>query len=109
MKAKLITTARAVRRYLQILAIEQTVEKLEAAIEDVVKEIDDAEDRLKNLRKQKAELLNTMRDSANDEGQLPLFDDLQSQLADLGIPSELLPPPLTDVFTDDAVTGEARH
>lgn len=89
---KRLTNERAVRRYLQIAAIEVTVEKLEASIEDVQKEIDDAEDRLKEMRAQKSELMKAMRDAAKDEGQLPLFDNLTDQLVELGVPTELLPP-----------------
>lgn len=87
-----LTSDRAVRRYLQIAAIEETVEKLETSIEEVVKEIEDGQERLKELRAQKSELLKGMRDAAKDEGQLPLFDNLTEQLVDLGVPQELLPP-----------------
>jgi chromosome segregation ATPase len=89
---KRLTSERAVRRYLQIAAIEVTVEKLETAIETVQREIDSAEDRLKELRSSKSELLKAMRDAAKDEGQLPLFDNLTAELVDLGVPAELLPP-----------------
>lgn len=83
-----LTNDRAVRRYLQVRVIEETVEKLEASIEDVVKEIDDANDRLRDLRKQKNELLKTMREAAKDEGQLLLFGALLSDLLELGVPRE---------------------
>lgn len=96
---KRLTSDRAIRRYMQIRAIEETVEKLELSIETVQKEIDDADDRLKELRKQKAELLKAMREAAKDEGQLPLFGTLADELVDLGIPATLLPlhvPPTGD-------------
>lgn len=89
---KRLTNERAVRRYLQIAAIEVTVEKLEGSIEQVQREIDDAQDRLKEMRSQKSELMKAMRDAAKDEGQLPLFDNLTDQLVELGVPAELLPP-----------------
>jgi dsDNA-specific endonuclease/ATPase MutS2 len=88
---KRLTSDRAVRRYLQIRAIEETVKKLELSIEGVQKEIDDADERLKELRKQKSELLKSMREAANDEGQLPLFGVLSEELIDLGFPAALLP------------------
>lgn len=71
---------RAVRRYLQIAAIEQTVRLTEASIDEVQKEIADAEDRLGELRKTKSELMKEMRAAARDEGQLPLFDDIDAEL-----------------------------
>lgn len=71
---------RAIRRYLQIAAIEATVRLTEASIEEVQKEIGDAEDRLGELRKTKSELLKEMRAAARDEGQLPLFGDLDAEL-----------------------------
>lgn len=86
-----LTSDRAVRRYLQIAAIEQTVEKIEVSIEEVIKEIGDAEDRLKELRASKSELMKSMREAAKDEGQLPLFGELHEQLTDLGVPSSFLP------------------
>lgn len=96
-----LTSERAVRRYLQIAAIEVTVEKLEASIEDVEHEIDDAQTRLSDLRKQKSELLKTMRGAARDDGQLPLFGDLTDQLLELGVPPDLL--------SSDLGLREARH
>lgn len=73
-------TDRAVKRFLQIAALEQTVELTETSIRDVQREIDDAETRLQELRKTKSELLKEMRDAAKDEGQLPLFDDVAAAL-----------------------------
>lgn len=94
-----LTNDRAVRRYLQIHAIEVTVEKIEVSIEAVQKEIDDAEERLKELRSSKSELMKAMREAAKDEGQLPLFGTLADELVELGIPATLLPahvPPTGD-------------
>lgn len=67
----------ACRRYLQIHELEDNVLRCEASINEVQKEIDDAEERLKELRKAKSELLKEMRAAARDEGQLPLFDVTQ--------------------------------
>ena len=86
-----LTSERAIRRFLQIRAIEETVVKIEASIKEVKSEIDDGQRRLGELRAQKSELLEAMRDAAKDTSQLPLFDDLAEQLADLGVPRELLP------------------
>lgn len=71
---------RAIRRYLQIQAIEVTLEGVEGGIDQVQREIADAEDRLGELRKQKSELVKEMRAAARDEGQLPLFDDVTAAL-----------------------------
>ena len=71
---------RAIRRFLQIAALEQTLELTETSIRDVQREIDDATDRLSELRKTKSALLKEMRDAAKDEGQLPLFDDVGTAL-----------------------------
>lgn len=87
-----LTSDRAVRRFLQIAAIEQTVEKIELSIEEVIKDINDREEHLKELRSQKSELMKNMREAAKDEGQLPLFGDLHEHLIDLGVPASLLPP-----------------
>lgn len=89
---KALTTDRAVRRFLQIAAIEQTVEKIEASIGAVAKELEDAEERLKELQSQRREQLALMRAAAKDEGQLPLFDVLAGELEDLGVAREVLPP-----------------
>lgn len=94
-----LTSERAVRRYLQIRAIEETVEKVEVSIDDVQKEIAAAEDRLGELRRTKSDLMKSMREAAKDEGQLPLFDDLNEQLLDLGVSADLLP----------SSSHEARH
>jgi len=64
----------ACRRYLQIKELEATVSLTEASILDVQKEIDDAEERIGELRKTKSELMKELRAAARDEGQLPLFD-----------------------------------
>lgn len=72
---------RAVKRYLQIQAIEVTVEAVEGSIDEVQKEIEEAEERLGELRKQKTELMKQMREAARDEGQLPLFADVEAALA----------------------------
>lgn len=85
-----LTEDRAIRRYLQVRLLEETVEKIEASLEDVQKEIDDATDRQRSLRKEKSEALKAMRDAAKDEGQLPLFGELTDDLVDLGIPREWL-------------------
>jgi predicted nucleic acid-binding Zn-ribbon protein len=71
---------RAIKRYLQIASIEQTMELIESNILDVQKEIDDAGDRLKELQSQKRQLMKDMRDAAKDVGQLPLFDDVAGVL-----------------------------
>lgn len=64
----------ACRRYLQMHELESTVRLTEASILEVQKEMDDAEERLSELRKVKSDLLKEMRAAARDEGQLPLFD-----------------------------------
>lgn len=64
----------ALRRYLQIHEIETTIRLTEGSILEVQKEIDEAEQRLGELRKVKSDLLKDMRAAARDEGQLPLFD-----------------------------------
>lgn len=88
-----LTTDRAVRRYLQVRALQETVERLEASIENVQQEIDDAETRLRDLRKEKADVMKAIREAAKDEGQLPLFGELVDDLVDAGIPREFLPSP----------------
>lgn len=81
---KRVPTDRAVRRFLQIAALEDSVKLTESAIDDVQKELADAEDRLGDLRKQKSDLMKEMRAAASDEGQLPLFDNLPELLTDVG-------------------------
>lgn len=88
-----LTRDRATRRYLQIRTLQEHVERIERAIESVEKEIDDATDRRRDLRKEKADVLKAMREAAKDEGQLPLFNELVDGLIDCGIPRELLPTP----------------
>lgn len=70
----MITVDKACRRFLQIHELEQHIERAEASIADVQREIADAEDRLTELRKTKADLMKELRTAARDEGQLPLFD-----------------------------------
>lgn len=71
---------RAVRRYLQISNLERGVRLTEDSIEEVQREIDDGEQRLSELRKTKSELMKELRAAARDEGQLPLFDDVNAEL-----------------------------
>lgn len=77
----MITRDRAAARYLQINALELTIRQTEDAIGQVEKEIDDAETRRTELRKVKRDALEEIRKAALDEGQLPLFDDLQHHLS----------------------------
>jgi septation ring formation regulator EzrA len=88
-----LTNERAVRRYLQVRALQETVERIEGSIEVVQKEIDDATDRLRDLRKEKSEVMKAIREAAKDEGQLPLFGELVDDLVGHGIPREYLPTP----------------
>lgn len=74
---------RAAQRYAQIAELEQAVEKCEASIEDVQKQIDAAAEQLGELRKTKAALMKDMRAAARDEGELPLID-LMEMLATIG-------------------------
>lgn len=77
----MITPDRAARRYLQINELEATVRTTEEAIDQVQKEIDDAQERLADLRREKRQLLEHIRTAARDEGQLPLFDDFPHALS----------------------------
>jgi predicted nucleic acid-binding Zn-ribbon protein len=70
-----LTAERAVRRFLQIQTIEQTVKDLEARILDKQKQLQQGEEELGELRKSKSDLMKQMREAANDEGQLPLFEE----------------------------------
>lgn len=88
-----LTTDRAVRRYLQVRALQELVERIEVSIENVQKEIDDATDRLRDLRKEKSVTMKAIREAAKDEGQLPLFGELVDDLVNVGIPREFLPMP----------------
>jgi hypothetical protein len=69
----MIEKDRAARRFLQIAEFEETVRRIESAIEDVQKEIDGATERLSNLRREKRAALEDMRRAARDEGQMPLL------------------------------------
>lgn len=70
----MMTVDTACRRYLQIHALERTVRLTEESIEQVQKEIDEAGERLSELRSTKSKMLKEIREAARDEGQLPLFD-----------------------------------
>lgn len=74
---------RAAARFVQIAEIEQTLQTTEQSIAGVQHEIDQAEERLHELRKVKNELLRDLRTAARDEGELPLVD-LMERLAAMG-------------------------
>lgn len=76
-----ITAERAASRYFQMRTLELTARRLEAEIADGQKAIDEAEERIGELRKQKGTVLKELRLAANDEGRLPLFHDLEADAA----------------------------
>lgn len=67
-----MTEDRAAKRYYQIRALEQAVTSCEGSMVDVEREIDEANERLSELRATKRSLLKEMREAARDESQLPL-------------------------------------
>lgn len=75
---------RAIRRYLQIASLEKAIRLTEGSIEDVQKEIGDAQDRLSELRRTNRALMKDLRAAARDEGQLPLFGNLELALEQPG-------------------------
>lgn len=74
---------RAATRFVQIAAIEQSIQLTEQSIAGVQKDIDEREAELHELRKVKNELLRDLRTAARDEGELPLVD-LMERLAAMG-------------------------
>lgn len=70
----MMTIETAAKRYLQIKELEAGIAAAEDGIAKVQKEMDDAEDRLREIRKTKNDLMKELRAAARDEGQLPLFD-----------------------------------
>lgn len=70
----MMTIETAAARYLQIAELKTAVRLTEESIEGVQRELDNAEERLRELRKTKSELMKDLRAAARDEGQLPLFN-----------------------------------
>lgn len=77
----MISIDKAARRYLQIKGLEDSISLTESSIGEVQKELEDCETRLQELRKAKSDLLKSMRAAARDEGELPLFDNLDHALS----------------------------
>lgn len=76
-----ITADRAAARYFQIHTLEKTARVLEADIATVQGDMDKLEEQLQDLRKAKGTVLKELRLAANDEGRLPLFNDLEADAA----------------------------
>lgn len=86
----MIAKDRAAWRFLQIAELEESVRRIEAAIPKVERELQEVRERLSALRREKNEALDTIRQAARDEGQMPLDFDIDHALsvARVGAPVE---------------------
>ena len=64
-----ITEERAARRFFQMRHMDANLTKLDKRIHDMA-------ERMKVLKEQRVSQIEAMREAARDEGDLPLFDDL---------------------------------
>jgi len=77
----MIAKDRAASRFLQIADLEDTIRRAERGLEELNKELDDVKSRRDELLRVKRDALDDIRQAARDQGQLPLFADLDHALS----------------------------